>query len=910
MKNKQTIIGSAQSLLLLALMAMLAACSGGSGGGSDRENDLSGDLSEPEFVYSGPSPSSSKIQNFKINFYDQLVKNNRCGSCHTPGGGAPTHFVNQDDVNLAWQAANTVVNLADPAKSKVVQRVANGHNCWIPGGDATCAVTIQAYIERWAAGLAEGVTSVTLLPRTYYAPARSQRLPDTYADAVALLPLSDSNQLMGLLRSYCAGCHSDTSPQAQSPFFASADNDIAYDALSGRINLSSPSESRIVVRVAQERHNCGSNCGTIATEFTDAISRFAALVPAVGINLATTQISAAQGLVRDGIVASTGGRVEGSLLAKWEFREGEGITVADTSGVDPAIVLTASGDHTWMSGWGMRFDGGRAQGAVETSTKLSGQLSLTGEYTIETWVVPFNVSQEDAWIVAYSGSNTSRNFMLSQSLYNYNLAVRSSVGSGNGGEPILSTLDAQEAAQAALQHVVTTYTPLEGRKLYVNGVDMGLTDPVGGGQLNNWNAGFALTIGNSVGGNRPWQGAVRMAAVHDRALTPAQITANYDVGVGQKYYMLFSIAKHINDPGNCHVGSGASRVDYCYIVFEVSEYDNASYLFARPVFINLNPSPSALSFPIQGLRLGINGQLALVGQSFSNLNVTVDSSTFSDVGFSQPAQVLSEQGTIIAKEFGPNGPDPDVFFLAFENINGNASVFDDGSDDSASYAFTATGIDDVSDIIVRTFEQLNESFSVITGVSSAHVSVDRKPAVPSGRDAGKFHELKEQLPSVNSFQAYMSSHQMAVTQLAAAYCDVLVEDNTLKTAMFGDFDVRQSIDTLLLTDPGSNNDEDYWRTRIVEPLVSKALNSGLLMDGVKLDIENRLVTLVTDDRDNHPYAFDGLDADNKPIYSPNPDGKKDGLRYCIADACSANKTAQVVKAVCTTVLASGALTIH
>ena len=96
-----------------------------------------------------------------------------------------------------------------------------------------------------------------------------------------------------------------------------------------------------------------------------------------------------------------------------------------------------------------------------------------------------------------------------------------------------------------------------------------------------------------------------MAAVHDRALTQAQIAANYAVGVGQKYYMLFSIAEHINDPGNCNVGGGAGRLDYCYIVFEVSEYDNASYLFARPVFINLNPSPSALSFNLQGLRLGI-----------------------------------------------------------------------------------------------------------------------------------------------------------------------------------------------------------------------------------------------------------------------------------------------------------------
>ncbi|WP_339669385.1 LamG domain-containing protein [Dasania marina] len=895
------------SLALLALTAMLSACSGGSGGGgSDRENDLSGDLSEAEFVYSGPSPSSSKIQNFKINFYDKLVKDNRCGSCHTPGGTAPTHFVNQDDVNLAWQAANTVVNLVDPAQSTVVQRVANGHNCWIPGGDATCAVTIQAYIERWAAGLAEGVTSVTLLPRTYYSPAASKRLPVSYTDAEALLPLSDSTELLGLLRSYCSGCHSDTSAQAQTPFFASSDNDIAYDALRGKVNLLSPSESRIVVRVAQERHNCGSDCNTIAIEFEDAITRFADLVPLVELDLATTKISSAQGLVRDGIVASTGGRAEGSLLAKWEFREGEGITVADTSGVDPAIVLTASGDHEWISGWGMRFDGGRVQGAVETSTKLSGQLSLTGEYSIEAWVVPFNVSQEDAWVVAYSGSNSSRNFMLSQSLYNYNVAVRSSVSSGNGGEPVLSTLDAQEAAQSALQHIVTTYSPLDGRKIYVNGVDMGLTDPVGGGSLNNWNAGFALTIANSVGGNRPWQGAVRMVAVHDRELTPVQITANYDVGVGQKYYMLFSVAEHINDPGNCHVGVADERIDYCYVVFEVSEYDDTSYLFDRPVFINLNPSPSALSFPIKGLRLGINGQLALVGQSFSNLNVAVDSSTFSDVGFSQPAQVLSEQGTIIAKEYGPNGPEPDVFFLAFEDINGNASVFDDGSDDAASYAFTAVGDDNVSDIIVRTFDQINQSFASITGVSSASTTAS---AVTGKSVSETFVALKEQLPSVANFQAYMSSHQMAITQLAAAYCDALVQDAGLRTALFPGFDFSGNVSTHPQMSDETVVGENYWGSNIVDPLIDKSMNTGLLSLAARTGIYDRVVTLITDINDNHPYVFDGTG------YIPDPDAsshnKKDGLRYCLNNAaCPDAKTAEVVKGACTAILASGALTIH
>ena len=55
----------------------------------------------------------------------------RCGECHTPGKSGATHFVDQGDVNTAWQQARTVANLEDPAASAVVQRVANGHNCWL-----------------------------------------------------------------------------------------------------------------------------------------------------------------------------------------------------------------------------------------------------------------------------------------------------------------------------------------------------------------------------------------------------------------------------------------------------------------------------------------------------------------------------------------------------------------------------------------------------------------------------------------------------------------------------------------------------------------------------------------------------------------------------------------------------------
>ena len=50
-----------------------------------------------------------------------------------------------------------------------------------------------------------------------------------------------------------------------------------------------------------------------------------------------------------------------------------------------------------------------------------------------------------------------------------------------------------------------------------------------------------------------------------------------------------------------------------YMLFQVSQYDQYSYLFAEPHFITLNPS-TVNGIPLEGMRIGINGKEALAGQ--------------------------------------------------------------------------------------------------------------------------------------------------------------------------------------------------------------------------------------------------------------------------------------------------------
>jgi len=95
-----------------AASCVVALLIGGCGGGAKTvENPVT--TSAPQAAYSGPAPATADVQAFKINVWDNLKATNRCGQCHVGGGQAP-QFVRQDDINLAYAAANGVVNLASP----------------------------------------------------------------------------------------------------------------------------------------------------------------------------------------------------------------------------------------------------------------------------------------------------------------------------------------------------------------------------------------------------------------------------------------------------------------------------------------------------------------------------------------------------------------------------------------------------------------------------------------------------------------------------------------------------------------------------------------------------------------------------------------------------------------------------
>ena len=65
----------------------------------------------------------------------------------------------------------------------------------------------------------------------------------------------------------------------QSPFFANADADSAYAAAQPRINLDDPANSRFVLRLRDEFHNCWSSCDSNADTLQAAIQSMADAIP-------------------------------------------------------------------------------------------------------------------------------------------------------------------------------------------------------------------------------------------------------------------------------------------------------------------------------------------------------------------------------------------------------------------------------------------------------------------------------------------------------------------------------------------------------------------------------------------------------------------------------------------------------
>ena len=247
--------------------------------------------------------------------------------------------------------------------------------------------------------------------------------------------------------------------------------------------------------------------------------------------------------------------------------------------------------------------------------------------------------------------------------------------------------------------------------IFVNGVLMTQTDPVPGGTLVPWQDNFALILGNEASSDGLWEGTFRLAAIHRRALTDEQITQNFDAGVGERFYLLFDISDRIGAP-----------VQTSYVLFEAQQFDSYAYLFDKPHFTTLDGSaPQGIT--LQGMRIAMNGQEAPVGQSYANMDESLDLSNpavLDELG--QPLLVLGATlGAVLPLE---KGPQDDQFFLTFDSLNG--ATYNRPEDPMLAVAnYVATPETRSADIGMKTFDEIDATYAAITGVDRVDVSARR-----------------------------------------------------------------------------------------------------------------------------------------------------------------------------------------
>jgi hypothetical protein len=226
-------------------------------------------------------------------------------------------------------------------------------------------------------------------------------------------------------------------------------------------------------------------------------------------------------------VTHAGARTTQGLQVLYNFDEGSGTTVYDTSGSGEPLDLTVdSGTVNWVSG-GLAITSAALIKSAGPATKIIEACQVTNEISIEAWVKPANTTQRGpARIITLSENPSVRNFTLGQDGDTFNQRLRTTATSANG---IPSLATPQGYLNTELTHVLYTFDSAGVARIYVNGAEA--SSQTIGGDFSNWNGNYHFGLANEMTKDRPWLGELYLVAVYDRALDPQEINQNFQAGI-------------------------------------------------------------------------------------------------------------------------------------------------------------------------------------------------------------------------------------------------------------------------------------------------------------------------------------------------------------------------------------------
>jgi hypothetical protein len=253
-----------------------------------------------------------------------------------------------------------------------------------------------------------------------------------------------------------------------------------------------------------------------------------------------------------------------------------------------------------------------------------------------------------------------------------------------------------------------------------------------------------------------------------------------------------------------------------YILFEVAQFDNYAYLFDKPHFVTLDGS-APTGIPLEGMRVAMNGVEAPVGQTYATMVQTLDGTQFQELG-----QPLSIQGAVLPLQ---KGPELDEFFLTFDRLAGAA--YNRPADPTLTV--TETDLPPASRIGLRTFDEINATFASVLGIDwTDYTNVDIT-----------YQELRQSLPAVEDINTFLSSHQVAVAQLAIAYCDAFIGSNGNP----GPADSDPSFPAGFFSAPAATSFSPANRSGFITPLVNRVMGTNIATQPAFADVNAELATI-------------------------------------------------------------------
>jgi len=164
------------------------------------------------------------------------------------------------------------------------------------------------------------------------------------------------------------------------------------------------------------------------------------------------------------------------------------------------------------------------------------------------------------------------------------------------------------------------------------------------------------------------------------------------------------------------------------------------------------------------------------------------------------------------------------------------------------------------------------TMAAVTGVSPLDPGVQ-----------GTYSTIRQSLPTVETIEAFLSSHQVAIAQLAIEYCNALIDDTTLRASMFPGFPFTSPVAAAY----PANQD------LLIDPLLDRVL--GTVVNDIGTQPDRDLVKTELSE------LINGLPAARDPS----------GIRPGLASGGGPDaRTRTIAKAACSALLGSAAMLVQ